>query len=213
MHVRRVILLLLGETTPRRARVRCRGSCCCEQRADWYYWFTLEGEAGLCVGHASVHSDSGSRAWGSGGCARARVVLNSSSTGCVSATPPSIAIAAPVLGGPEVVRVVLNRFWFLRFDGRHARFAQSLASLFRGEASSWLRKHQLRLRWIALATALRRLEHTSRCSSVRPGRAAFRSFWVARPQTNSRSIRARSRCAAQIPIPLHHLPLPAYISC
>ena len=25
---------------------------------------------GLCVGHASVHSDSGSRAWGSGGCAR-----------------------------------------------------------------------------------------------------------------------------------------------
>ena len=24
----------------------------------------------LCVGHASVHSDSGSRAWGSGGCAR-----------------------------------------------------------------------------------------------------------------------------------------------
>ena len=80
MHVRRVILLLLGETTPRRARVRCRGSCCCEQRADWYYWFTLEGEAGLCVGHASVHSDSGSRAWGSGGCARARVVLNSSSS-------------------------------------------------------------------------------------------------------------------------------------
>ena len=53
-----------------RARARCRGSCCCEQRADWYYWFTLEGEAGLCVGHASVHSDSGSRAWGSGGCAR-----------------------------------------------------------------------------------------------------------------------------------------------
>ena len=63
-----------------------------------------------------------------GGCARARarcveqqqhvvvrVVLNSSSSstacviaGCVSATPPSIAIAAPVLGGPEVVRVVLN---------------------------------------------------------------------------------------------------------
>ena len=26
----------------------------------------------------------------------------------MSATPPSIAIAAPVLGGPEVVRVVLN---------------------------------------------------------------------------------------------------------
>ena len=23
-----------------------------------------------CVGHTSVHSDSGSRAWGSGGCAR-----------------------------------------------------------------------------------------------------------------------------------------------
>ena len=27
----------------------------------------------------------------------------------VSATPPSIAIAAPVLGGPEVVRVVLKQ--------------------------------------------------------------------------------------------------------
>ena len=52
------------------------------------HWFTLEGEAApppleppptnglcntnsrLCVGHTSVHSDSGSRAWGSGGCAR-----------------------------------------------------------------------------------------------------------------------------------------------
>ena len=34
----------------------------------------------LCVGHASVHSDSCSRARGSGGCARARVVLNSSSS-------------------------------------------------------------------------------------------------------------------------------------
>ena len=31
-------------TTPRRARARCRGSCCCEQRADRYYRFTLEGE-------------------------------------------------------------------------------------------------------------------------------------------------------------------------
>ena len=68
------------------ARARCRGSCCCEQRADRYYRFTLEGEAApppleppptnglcnsrLCAGHASAHSDSGSRAWGSGGCAR-----------------------------------------------------------------------------------------------------------------------------------------------
>ena len=82
-----------GDDTAARARARCRGSCCCEQRADRYYRFTLEGEAApppleppptnglcnsrLCVGHASVHSDSGSRAWGSGGCAR---VLNSSSS-------------------------------------------------------------------------------------------------------------------------------------
>ena len=81
-------LACLSETTPRRARARacCRGSCCCEQRAGWYSWCTLEGEAApppleppptnglcnyrLCVGHASVHSDRGSRAWGSGGCAR-----------------------------------------------------------------------------------------------------------------------------------------------
>ena len=33
-----------------------------------------------CVGHTSVHSDSGSCAWGSGVCAR--VVLNSSSSIC-----------------------------------------------------------------------------------------------------------------------------------
>ena len=29
-----------GDDTAARARARCRGSCCCEQRADWYYWFT-----------------------------------------------------------------------------------------------------------------------------------------------------------------------------
>ena len=67
-----------------------------------------------CVGHTSVHSDSGPCAWGSGVCARcveqhqhsssvrARVVLNSSST--LSAMPPSIAIATPVLGGPGTMR-------------------------------------------------------------------------------------------------------------
>ena len=91
------------------------------------------------VGHTSVHCESGSRAWGSGVCARRveqqqqqqkradryyRFTLEGeaapppleppptnglcNSPGCVSATPPSIAIAAPVLGGPEVVRVVLN---------------------------------------------------------------------------------------------------------
>ena len=63
----------------------------CEQRSDRYYRFTLEGEAapppmppinGLCNSRLCV--------------------------GCVSATPPSIAIAAPVLGGPEVMRVVLE---------------------------------------------------------------------------------------------------------
>ena len=41
--------------------------------------------------------------WGSGGCARCVEQQQQS-----SATPPSIAIAAPVLGDPEVVRVVLN---------------------------------------------------------------------------------------------------------
>ena len=46
--VRRVILLLKahrGHDTATRARARCSGSCCCEQWADFYYWFTLEGEA------------------------------------------------------------------------------------------------------------------------------------------------------------------------
>ena len=91
-----------------------------------------------CVGHTSVHSDRGPRAWGSGGCARCveqqqqqpevvRVVLNSSSSssvGCVGHTSVhsdrgprawgSGACARCVeqqqqqLGGPEVVRVVLN---------------------------------------------------------------------------------------------------------
>ena len=54
-----------------------------------------------CVGHTSVHSDSGSCAWGSGVCAR-RVEQQQ------QAMPPSIAIATPVLGGPGTMRVVLN---------------------------------------------------------------------------------------------------------
>ena len=76
-HVRRVTLLLAGETAP---------------RPQWYYRVTLGGRvipspairrltacviAG-CVGHASVHCDSGPRAWGPG--ERARCVFHSSST-------------------------------------------------------------------------------------------------------------------------------------
>ena len=34
-----------GDDTAARARARCRGGCSCEQRPDWYYRFTLEGEA------------------------------------------------------------------------------------------------------------------------------------------------------------------------
>ena len=92
MHVRRVILLLTGETTaraaplPRQLLLRTAGRLVLlvYSRAPP----PLEPPPtnglcnnGLCVGHASVHSDRGPRAWGSGGCARARVVLNSSSTG------------------------------------------------------------------------------------------------------------------------------------
>ena len=46
VHVRQVTLLLRGRRhRGARARARCRGGCSCEQRPDWYYRFTLEGEA------------------------------------------------------------------------------------------------------------------------------------------------------------------------
>jgi len=90
VHVRQVILLLQGETTPRRARVRAAAAVAAANsgpiRTIGFIldWFTLEGEAARlppcrrltrceiegCVGHTSVHSDRGPRAWGSGGRAR-----------------------------------------------------------------------------------------------------------------------------------------------
>ena len=81
----------------------------------------------MCVGHASVHSDSGSRAWGSGGCARCveqqqqrrPPCMGSGSGGCArcverneAVTPPSIAIEAPVcLGVRRVCAFVVHSRW------------------------------------------------------------------------------------------------------
>jgi hypothetical protein len=93
VHVRlQVILLLQGETTPRRARMRAAAVLAAANsgtiRTIGFIldWFTLEGEAARlppcrrlhvtgcviagCVGHTSVHSDRGPHAWGSGGRAR-----------------------------------------------------------------------------------------------------------------------------------------------
>ena len=70
-----------GDDTAARARA---------QRSDRYYRFTLLSRGGVCA--SSLHVNP---------CRRLTACVIA---GCVSATPPSIAIAAPVLGGPEVVR-------------------------------------------------------------------------------------------------------------
>ena len=125
VHVRRVTLLLAGETAPRRARVRAAAAAAAANNGpiDTINQVTVVYCRGrgnslprsprrltacvIGVGHASVHCDSDPRAWGSG-----------THTAAAAATPPSIAIAALVLGGPDVVRararVVLNSNSFHR---------------------------------------------------------------------------------------------------
>jgi len=92
-----------GDGTGARARARCRRGSRSYQRPHRYYRVTLGGRvtpsapppAALtacviagCVGHASVHCDSGPRAWGSG--ERARYVCFTADGGGVSVGGPRI---------------------------------------------------------------------------------------------------------------------------
>ena len=97
-HVRRVTLLLAGETAPRRARVRAAAAAAAANSGRAAplvlsgYVLTLHVGGRVipspairrvtacviagCVGHASVHCDCGPRAWGPGERARARCVFH-----------------------------------------------------------------------------------------------------------------------------------------